>query len=215
MLMILLVAAAKGLVVGALQIKRKGGLILSYELDNEGVLVPSVKDIDGVDLNGVKWILLIEKEAKGYPDISTRAFLRFLSKVHPAVPQQDPIPIYALVDFDPHGLCILSTYKYGSIALAHENAQLTVSRIRWLGVKSTDLLESNAGEAQGLLSLTARDRRKAVKMLGSEVFTEDAEWRREMQVMLFLNIKAEVQVMSEFRRMGLERWIEGKVLGNP
>jgi meiotic recombination protein SPO11 len=120
-----------------------------------------------------------------------------------------------LVDFDPHGLGILSTYKYGSIALAHENAQLTVSRIRWLGVKSTDLQEGEAGEAQGLLSLSARDRGKALKMLGSEVFAEETEWRREMQVMLFLNIKAEVQVMSEFGRMGLERWIEGKVLGNP
>ncbi|KAI9863699.1 MAG: hypothetical protein M1813_003722 [Trichoglossum hirsutum] len=233
------VAAAKGLVAGALSIRRKDGSILSYALENEGALVPSVKDIDSIDLVGVRWILLIEKEAtfrslsanrfwdnprlgkgilltaKGYPDISTRAFLRSLSKTHPTTPPQDPIPIYALVDFDPHGLGILSTYKYGSIALAHENAQLTVSRIRWLGVKSTDLQEGEAGEAQGLLSLSARDRGKALKMLGSEVFAEETEWRREMQVMLFLNIKAEVQVMSEFGRMGLERWIEGKVLGNP
>ncbi|KAI9775434.1 MAG: hypothetical protein M1839_001129 [Geoglossum umbratile] len=155
----------------------------------------------------------LEKKAKGYPDISTRAFLRLLSTSR-LTPSPQPPPIYALVDFDPDGLSILSTYKYGSSALAHENSQLAVPSIRWLGIRSADLQQENADEVQGLLRLSARDRGKAVKMLGSEVFAEEAEWRREMQVMLFLNVKAEIQVVSGFGRVGLRAWLEGRVLGS-
>jgi meiotic recombination protein SPO11 len=116
------------------------------------------------------------------------------------------------VDFDPDGLSILSTYKYGSAALAHENSQLAVSSIHWLGIRSTDLQQESADEAQGLLRLSARDRGKAVKMLGNEIFAVETEWRRELQVMLFLNVKAEIQVVSGFGRVGLEGWAEGRIL---
>ncbi|KAH0542284.1 hypothetical protein FGG08_003311 [Glutinoglossum americanum] len=179
------VAAAKGLVAGALKLMKKDQSTLDYASGDE---------------------------AKGYPDISTRAFLRLLSRAKPTASQNAFLPIYALVDFDPDGLGILSTYKYGSVALAHENAQLTVSSIRWLGVRSGDLQGGSTDEVQGLLGLSARDRGKALKMLGNEVFAEEFEWRREMQVMLFLNFKAEIQVMSGFGKVGLEKWIEERVL---
>ena len=121
------------------------------------------------------------------------------------------------MDFDPDGIAIMSNYKYGSVALAHENAHLNVSGIRWLGVRSAVLYaeEEPSDDENGLLlRLTARDRRKAVKMLEKEVFADEGpetEWRRELQVMLMLDVKAEIQLLSG-REGGLEAWLEGKLL---
>lgn len=118
------------------------------------------------------------------------------------------------MDFDPDGVGILSNYKYGSSALAHENAELNVPRTRWLGVQSKDLhAYEQAGGCDGLLRLTARDRRKATLMLEKEIFAEDGPevgWRRELQVMLMLNVKAEIQLLSG-REGGLERWLEERL----
>jgi len=63
------------------------------------------------------------------------------------------------------------------------------------------------------MRLTARDRRKATLMLAKGVFEEGAgeeEWRREAQVMLILNAKAEIQLLSG-RPGGLEGWLDGKL----
>ncbi|KAL8983514.1 MAG: hypothetical protein Q9177_004957, partial [Variospora cf. flavescens] len=131
--------------------------------------------------------------AKGYPDVSTRTLLRLLSlSSHP------PPRIYALVDFDPDGIAIMSTYKHGSFTLSHENANLRTPSLRWLGVKSGDFVVndrdggSDDSERTALLRLSKQDRKKAIKILGRELCNEDGpehEWRRELQVMLMLNIK--------------------------
>ncbi|KAK5011168.1 endodeoxyribonuclease, partial [Cryomyces antarcticus] len=155
--------------------------------------------------------------AKGYPDIATRALLRFLAFPSPRNGFSNP-PVHALVDFDPDGLGILSTYKYGSFALAHENAALTVSSIRWLGVRSTHIMtEESVHQSQGLLRLSQRDRRKASKMLEQEVFAADGpecEWRRELQIMLLLNVKAEIQLMDA-RTSGLACWLKTELSFDP
>jgi meiotic recombination protein SPO11 len=143
-------------------------------------------------------------QAKGYPDIQTRQFLHLFFRHHPT------IPIFALVDFDPDGIGIMSTYKHGSISLAHER-NLAVPFIRWLGVRSCDFLDTE-NETQGLLNLTARDRKIAVNMLGKNVAEEDRdeEWGRELQVMLMLNIKAEIQILGNGDALG--EWLEKKLL---
>lgn len=69
-------------------------------------------------------------------------------------------------------------------------------------------------ESVGLLKLTARDRRIARRMLEREHFGEEGrelEWRREVQVMLMLNVKVEIQILSE-REGGLEGWLDGKLV---
>uniref|UniRef100_A0A453RXB0 Topoisomerase 6 subunit A/Spo11 TOPRIM domain-containing protein n=1 Tax=Aegilops tauschii subsp. strangulata TaxID=200361 RepID=A0A453RXB0_AEGTS len=53
--------------------------------------------------------------AKGYPDIATRFILHRLSQTFPNM------PIFALVDWNPAGLSILCTYKYGSISMGLES----------------------------------------------------------------------------------------------
>ncbi|KAK5009681.1 hypothetical protein LTR28_013960 [Elasticomyces elasticus] len=192
-------AAAKGLVAGAFRLHKRDGSEVDGLSDREGILIPSMRDVLSVNMNCVQWIVVIEKEGKGYPDISTRALLRFLSSSSPQNGFMSP-PVYGLMDLDPDGLAILSTYKHGSSALAHENAALVVPEMRWLGLRNAHLTDQdNAHQAQGLLSLTSRDRRKARRMLEYAAFAEgggEPEWRREVQVMLMLNLKAELQLLE-------------------
>uniref|UniRef100_A0A453LT53 Topoisomerase 6 subunit A/Spo11 TOPRIM domain-containing protein n=2 Tax=Aegilops tauschii subsp. strangulata TaxID=200361 RepID=A0A453LT53_AEGTS len=51
---------------------------------------------------------LLFTQGRGYPDIPTRRFLRYLV-------EQLHLPAYCLVDSDPYGFDILATYKFGSM----------------------------------------------------------------------------------------------------
>ncbi|KAI3792373.1 hypothetical protein L2E82_06250 [Cichorium intybus] len=52
--------------------------------------------------------------AKGYPDLATRFLLHRMSQAFPEM------PIFGLVDWNPAGLAILCTFKYGSIGMGLE-----------------------------------------------------------------------------------------------
>ncbi|CZT50385.1 related to MEIOTIC RECOMBINATION PROTEIN REC12 [Rhynchosporium secalis] len=219
-----IVAAAKGLVAGSLLLTRKDTSFINFTLEAQGILIPNPNDIETIQFLDVKWILVIEKEAtfrtlasnqywnhsqagrgilitaKGYPDIQTRQFLHLLSVHHPT------IPVHALVDFDPDGIGIFSTYKHGSASLSHEN-DLAVPSMKWLGVRSCDFLR-NEIDGRGLLRLSERDRRIAVRMLERE--GEEAQ-RRELQVMLLLGVKAEIQILGNGERLG--EWLDGRLIG--
>jgi meiotic recombination protein SPO11 len=104
----------------------------------------------------------------------------------------------------------MSTYKHGSMNLAHET-NLAVPSIQWLGARSRDFLVTDS-DIQGLLSLTVRDRKIAIKMLERGVAEEymNEEWRRELQVMLMLNVKAEIQILGNGDSLG--EWLDKKLL---
>ncbi|MCJ1473582.1 hypothetical protein MMC13_002233 [Lambiella insularis] len=233
--MLNVVATAIGLVAGSFTIKRSDGSTIDMSSGLEGLSVPSIDNTDRLDISSVQWILVIEKEAtfhslalkafyrnhkigngiivtgKGYPDISTRKLLHRLSVSH--LPSVAPPDIFAVVDLDPDGIGIMSTYKYGSISLAHEGSELTLPTLRWLGLTSSDLpKEESATGGSRLLSLTARDRKKAIHMLNRDPIAngKEPEWQNELQVMLMLNIKAEIQIMSNSEE-DLESWLEGKI----
>jgi meiotic recombination protein SPO11 len=177
--------------------------------------------------------LLTGEQAKGYPDVLTRSFLR---TIHEA---DRILPFYALVDWDPDGVAIFLTYKHGSAALAHENHALRVPSMECLGVKSEDLLggewkvdehsgevgrelggvirpkdtESGGRSSIELVTLTTRDRSKAVSTLkraaeGGDV--GEASWVRELQVMLMLGFKAELQALDTGNDR-LQTWLEQKL----
>lgn len=112
----------------------------------------------------------------------------------------------------------MSTYKHGSFNLSHENVNLNSPSIQWLGIQSQDVLAGNGeDEYTGLLRLSARDRKKAADMLAKSEFLqengEETQWRRELQVMLMLNVKAEMEILAE-REGGVKRWVEEKLIEN-
>jgi meiotic recombination protein SPO11 len=111
--------------------------------------------------------------------------------------------VFVLMDFDPDGLAIMSTYKHGSVSLAHENDTLVAPRIEWLGISSDVIRYIHRDKSQAWLRLTLRDRRKALNMLEKAACQEEVEasWRRELQVMLMLNVKAEIQILGEYSNL--------------
>lgn len=126
-----------------------------------------------------------------------------------------PLRFYALVDGDPDGLAILSTYKYGSIAHAHESARLNAPHLEWLGTRVSDVVSGIDSHGDDpLISLSWRDVKKARSMLAnSPVLVEDGpepEWRAELQTMLMLNVKFETEILYG-RDGGLEGWIDQKM----
>ena len=100
---------------------------------------------------------------------------------------------------------------------------MNLPQLRWVGVKSHHLktpvstdsgyAERDVHQTQGLMKLTRRDRCKARRMLEWEAFAEDGidiEWRSELQIMLMLNVKAEMQIFEE-RDGGLALWLKGEL----
>lgn len=152
-------------------------------------------------------------QAKGYPDISSRAFVHRLTTQSPGRSVSTP-QVFGLVDFDPDGINILSTYKHGSAAFAHENGRLNAPGLLWIGAHSSDVLSIEAaGDRRSVQPLTTRDRRKARIMLEKPIFAEggaEPHWRAELQIMLMLNVKAEMQVLSDIDG-GIEGWLDKKI----
>jgi meiotic recombination protein SPO11 len=167
--------------------------------------------------------LLKIRQAKGYPDLSTREFLH---TIHTSRPR---LPILGLFDFDPDGIAIMRIYKYGSLKLGHEE-RCRVPGMRWIGMKGDDIClrpgySRSSGQAidhqsssQALTQLehqqrsshmssdvssplSARDRSMAASLLGAicgkpDASDEDLEQKRELQVMLMLGVKAEMQAVD-------------------
>lgn len=120
------------------------------------------------------------------------------------------LSVFALMDYDPDGIAILSTYKYGSVSLASQNANLVTPKLIWIGI-SSDIIQLFAAtgpqdEGRSHIPLTPRDRRLAIKMLDRPVYeTKERFWREELQRMLMLNRKAEIQILGSAD--GLERYV--------
>lgn len=122
--------------------------------------------------------------------------VRFLARTPPRNGFAAP-KVYGLMDFDPDGVAILNTYKHGSLNLVNENASLVVPEMQWLGLKSCHISdEDQTHRNQGLLPLTKRDRHKARNMLDQAHVDNVEEWRGQLQVMLMLNVKAELQILD-------------------
>ncbi|KAE8401127.1 Spo11/DNA topoisomerase VI subunit A [Aspergillus pseudonomiae] len=232
-------AAAKGLVTGYCSLLTKYGETMDLRLPDKDCLVPSSQDNGEIDISDASWVLIIEKEAiyrrlarsnyhtraaagrgilitgKGYPDLSTRAFLR---KIYEKSRRSDKIlPFYGLVDSDPDGMAIMSTYKYGSMAHTNQNGRLNIPCLCWLGLRTSDVVSGAPSNDDGaLIRLTARDRKKIMTMLSnSPVWAAEGpelEWRAELQQMLMLNLKAEIEILYDWDG-GLEGWIDQKMVG--
>lgn len=183
---------------------------------------------------------LIPVKAKGYPDILTCSFLQLIRFNCPQ------IPIFALVDYDPDGLNIFRCYRFKSNTAIQET-DVTAPGIRWLGIKSQDLLEyerylnrstrhsstsqqsptsqssqeSNSSKSSisstecrdPVSFLSTRDRKVAVgileKLLDVKDDPEVVEAQRELQVMLMMGVKAEIQWLDEAGN--LADWLDFKL----
>ncbi|XP_072657608.1 meiotic recombination protein SPO11 isoform X3 [Canis lupus baileyi] len=186
-----ILSTSKGLIAGNLRYIEEDGTRVHCTCGATAVAVPS--NIQGI--RNAKFLLIVEKDAtfqrllddnfcnrmspcimitgKGVPDLNTRLLVKKLwDTFH--------IPVFALVDADPHGIEIMCIYKYGSMAMSFEAHNLTVPAIRWLGLLPSDIKRLNIPR-DTLIPLTKRDQMKLDSVLKRPYVTCQPFWRKESQ----------------------------------
>ncbi|KAL8237526.1 hypothetical protein R6Q59_018607 [Mikania micrantha] len=204
------VSVSKGLVMGWLRFSEADRLFNCINHPDTAhsipVLVEEVKDIISV----ADYILVVEKESvfqrlandffcknnhcivitgRGYPDTSTRRFLRLLI-------DQLRLPAYCLVDCDPYGFDILTTYRFGSMQMAYDAKIMKLPEIKWLGVFPSDAERFNVPQ-QCLLPMTTQDKIKTEAILNRCYLQREVpHWRLELELLLQSGMKFEIEALS-------------------
>ncbi|MEQ2286484.1 endodeoxyribonuclease [Ameca splendens] len=203
-------ATSKGLISGDLCYLEEDGTRIDCHSNSAAVSVsPNIAGIRNI-VSSAKFIMIVEKDAtfqrlldddfctklspciiitgKGVPDVNSRLMVRKLwDTLH--------IPIFALVDADPHGIEIMCIYKYGSVAMSFEAHSLTVPSVMWLGLLPSDLQRLRVPE-DSLIPLTKRDESKLNSLLKRPYLTSQPDWCKEMELMQQSKVKAEIQSLS-------------------
>ncbi|CAN6804846.1 unnamed protein product [Brassica oleracea] len=186
--------------------------------------------------------------AKGYPDIATRSnkilksdnktiynilnslevelFRFFLHRMSITFPH---LPILALVDWNPAGLAILCTFKFGSIGMGLEayrygtKTQTFASHyiptammvfdssvacnVKWVGLRGDDL---NLIPEESLVPLKAKDSQIAKSLLSSKILQEN--YREELSLMIETGKRAEIEALYCHGYNYLGKYIATKIV---
>lgn len=206
-----LFAEPKGAMVGPMTIIDQGDTIDLSRMGSGGYAIPSIVEADVIKFrkNKAKFILLIEKGAVwrrfnedrfwekhnclivhggGQPPRGVR---RLLHRLH----YELKLPVYVLVDNDPWGYYIYSVVKQGSINLAFESQRMAVPDARFLGMSSYDAEQFGLSK-EVTISVTDQDVRRAKEIKGYPWFANKKEWQREIDHMLRLGVKLELEALS-------------------
>ncbi|XP_062147215.1 meiotic recombination protein SPO11-2 [Alnus glutinosa] len=138
--------------------------------------------------------------ARGYPDIATRFLLHRLSRAFPH------LPILALVDWNPAGLAILCTFKFGSIGMGLE-AYRYACNAKWLGLRGDDL---QLISEQSMVPLKQRDLQIAKSLMSSEILQEN--YREELAVMVQRGQRVEIEALYFHGYDYLGKYIAKKIV---
>ncbi|KAK5646375.1 hypothetical protein RI129_004839 [Pyrocoelia pectoralis] len=198
-----IVATSKGLAFGPFTIYTSLGEVINFDLIG-GTLIPQTVITIIKVVSEAYFVLVVEKDAvfkklvdenfpnkltrpfilvtgKGVPDVNTRLFLRILR-------DHLRIPIFILVDADPYGIDIMSTYKYGSLNMAHVSEHLAIPTMKWLGVLPSEIIPLGIVHTP----LTPNDKIKIKTMLKRRPFMNE-QMRNELNILLENNFKAEIE----------------------
>ncbi|KAL5612935.1 hypothetical protein BROUX41_003988 [Berkeleyomyces rouxiae] len=212
-----IVAAGKGLAAGALSIHTTSGSTIDFSQNKKATFRSLVSDGFWETASIAPGILVT---GKGYPDMATRYFLRWLHSVRP------DLPMLAVTDFDPDGAKIFSCYKHGSESSSHE-INSTIPSLEWLGVRSrhlqaavrfdqhNNLPPSSPALQDQLLPMSMRDRVYAAYMmtrlaLKFEANTQTLELMSQLQIMMMLGVKAEMQMFNE--NGNIAQWLDRQLV---
>ncbi|XP_038187477.1 meiotic recombination protein SPO11 isoform X2 [Arvicola amphibius] len=203
-------STSKGLIAGNLRYMEEDGTRVQCTCSATATAVPS--NIQGIRnlITDAKFLLIVEKDAtfqrllddnfcsrmspcimvtgKGIPDLNTRLLVKKLwDTFH--------LPVFTLVDADPHGIEIMCIYKYGSMSMSFEAHSLTVPAIRWLGLLPSDIKRLNIPK-DSLIPLTKHDQMKLDSILRRPYISCQPFWRKEMEMMANSKMKAEIQALT-------------------
>ncbi|XP_068193580.1 meiotic recombination protein SPO11 [Antennarius striatus] len=203
-------ATSKGLISGDLSYMEEDGTRIDCHSSSAAVAVSS--NIEGIRniVSSAKFVLIVEKDAtfqrlldddfcsklspciiitgKGVPDVNSRLMVKKLwDALH--------VPVFAMVDADPHGIEIMCIYKYGSVAMSFEAHSLTVPSVMWLGLLPSDLQRLRVPE-DVLIPLSKRDESKLSSLLRRPYVSGQKDWQKEMELMQQAKVKAEIQSLA-------------------
>ena len=190
--------------------------------------IPGV--LEGVSLEslGARYILVVEKDAIftylcgqriwdtlpcivvtgcGYPPLSVRAVVKQLAT-------QLSLPVVGLFDYNPHGLRILLTYKFGSTRMGLE-AHAYATDVKWLGVHHDDVFDRNGQakiEESALQQWSTSDERTYTGVVGQIELMENPFYTREVKLMGEKRVKAEIEALNNDGFNLLEQKIIQKIL---
>ncbi|KAH7428336.1 hypothetical protein KP509_10G088000 [Ceratopteris richardii] len=221
-----ILASSRGSVTGRLLIQEPDGAVL--DCTNTG----SAGQVITGDLNCIqnwrfqsdaRYILVVEKDAifqrlqedkffysvpciiitaKGYPDLASRIFLHQLRCTFPM------FPIVALVDWNPAGLAILCTYKFGSVRMGLETSTY-VCDVKWLGLRSRDI---QLVSKESFIPLTAKDRQLATSLLSSKMLQNKKAYQEELTHMLEFGGRIEIEALYAHGYSFLGKYIAQKIV---
>ncbi|XP_072394871.1 uncharacterized protein mei-W68 [Diabrotica undecimpunctata] len=197
------VVSQKGLVLGDLKIFTTHGSVVDCNIS--ATLIP--QDIEDIaELHSTaRFILVVEKEAvfqklidedfqaklklpfimitgKGYPDLNTQLFLRKLWTTM-------ALPVFILVDADPHGIQIMLNYKFGSFKNAHLSHHLAVPKAKWIGVYPSEIHKFEITTEP----LSVGDLNRINNLLRNHYMDKNPEIVAELKVMLQHKLKAGIE----------------------
>ena len=86
----------------------------------------------------------------------------------------------------------MCVYCVGSRAMAHDVHNLAVPQLKWLGVLPSDMARYQV-PAAARLPFGPRDTQKAAELLKRDYVAGNFAWRRELELMIRLGCKAEVE----------------------
>ncbi|KAF3959030.1 hypothetical protein CMV_016115 [Castanea mollissima] len=222
------VSVGNGLVMGWIRFLEGGRKFDCINHPNTAYPIPvQVEEVQDI-ISVADYVLVVEKESvferlandqfcnanrcivitgRGYPDIPTRRFLRLLI-------EKLCLPTYCLVDCDPYGFDILTTYRFGSMQMAYDAKQLRCPEVCWLGVFPSDS-EKYCLPQQCFLPLTAEDKKKAEAMLNRCYLQREVpRWRLELELMLQKGVKFEIEALSVHSLSFLSKeYITSKIQG--
>ncbi|CAN1300544.1 Meiotic recombination protein SPO11-2, partial [Linum perenne] len=219
-----IVASSRGVVAGRLVLQEPNQEIVDCsECGSSGYSISG--DLDLLDRltmrTDARYIIVVEKHAifqrlaedrifnhipsilitaKGYPDMATRFLLHRMSRAFPH------LPIFALVDWNPAGLAILSTFKHGSIGMGLE-AYRYACNVRWLGVRGDDL---QFIPEESLVPLKPRDIQIAKSLMSSEILQD--KYKEELELMVQSGKRAEIEALFFHGYDFLGKYIAKKIV---
>ncbi|KAH0857256.1 hypothetical protein HID58_085517 [Brassica napus] len=219
-----IIASTRGLVAGRLSLQEPGKEPVDCSACGSSGF-PISGDLNLLDTtimtSDARYIILVEKHAifhrlvedrvfnhipcvfitaKGYPDIATRFFLHRMSITFPH------LPILALVDWNPAGLAILCTFKFGSIGMGLE-AYRYACNVKWIGLRGDDL---NLIPEESLVPLKAKDSQIAKSLLSSKILQEN--YREELSLMIETGKRAEIEALYCHGYNYLGKYIATKIV---
>jgi DNA topoisomerase-6 subunit A len=206
-----LFAENRGAMVGNITLVDNGDVIDGRRMGSGGWAIPSIVEDNVIQFRkcDADDILLIEKGAvwnrfnqdrywektnciivhgQGQPPRGVR---RLLYRMH----NELKLPVYVLTDNDPWGYYIYSVIKQGSINLAFESERMAIPKARFVGMSSFDSQRFGISSTVAI-AMKDEDIRRAKEIMAYPWFKAKKEWQKEIQHMLQLGVKLELEALS-------------------